>query len=88
VYIRSQRTEHATQPAGPARHGSASSPASAQQPEIEQGSGSGFIISADGYILTNNTWSEGAEQVTVRLLDGASSGPKSSAPTQHRRGGP
>lgn len=34
------------------------------------GSGSGVIISKDGYILTNNHVIEGAEEITIRLHDG------------------
>ena len=32
-------------------------------------SGSGFVVSTDGYILTNNHVVDGASEVTVRLLD-------------------
>jgi serine protease Do len=40
-----------------------------QEPRFEEGSGSGFIVSKDGYILTNNHVVDGSDQVTVRLLD-------------------
>ncbi len=36
----------------------------------EQSSGSGFVVSSDGYILTNHHVIEGATEVQVRLLDG------------------
>jgi serine protease Do len=39
-----------------------------RQPPV-RGAGSGFIISADGYILTNTHVVANAEQVTVRLTD-------------------
>lgn len=39
------------------------------EPQVETGAGSGFLVSADGYILTNNHVVDGADQVTVRLLD-------------------
>ena len=37
----------------------------------ESGQGSGFIISADGYIMTNNHVVADADKVTVQLLDGS-----------------
>ncbi len=40
-----------------------------RRPEFEQGSGTGFIVSQDGYILTNNHVVENADKVIVRLLD-------------------
>jgi serine protease Do len=40
-----------------------------QQPQIRRGEGSGFIISADGYILTNNHVVEESDKLKVRLID-------------------
>jgi serine protease Do len=40
-----------------------------QGPQFQESSGSGFIVSKDGYILTNNHVIDGSSQVTVRLLD-------------------
>ena len=39
------------------------------QPQFEEAAGSGFIVSRDGYILTNDHVVDGSDQVTVRLLD-------------------
>jgi Do/DeqQ family serine protease len=38
--------------------------------QVEQGTGSGFILQADGVIVTNAHVVEGADQVTVTLKDG------------------
>jgi len=37
---------------------------------VQQGLGSGVIVSKDGYVLTNNHVIAGADEVTVKLVDG------------------
>ena len=41
------------------------------QQYVTEGAGSGVIITAEGYIVTNNHVVAGAEKITVRLTDGA-----------------
>jgi serine protease Do len=42
------------------------------QPRVVEGAGSGFIVTADGYIVTNNHVVENATQVRVQLIDNRS----------------
>lgn len=44
-------------------------PKQATQPAIEHAYGTGFFVTADGYMLTNNHVIEGADKITVTLND-------------------
>jgi serine protease Do len=68
VFIRSQKTNTAPQrqlPPGMEQF----FPRYHQGPRVEEGGGTGFVVSADGLILTNNHVVEGADKVTVMLPD-------------------
>jgi serine protease Do len=44
-------------------------PQTSPAPKMQQGMGSGVIISKDGYVLTNNQVVDGAKEVTITLAD-------------------
>jgi serine protease Do len=45
-------------------------------PEVQEGAGTGFIVSSDGKIVTNDHVVDGAQQVQVTLADGSSKSAK------------
>ena len=53
----------------PRGHGGKSAPSKKQQGPTVQASGSGFFISSDGYIVTNNHVVENADTIKVKLND-------------------
>ena len=72
VYVKSERKERITQVIPRVPRGFEpffQFPNQPRGPVIERGSGSGFVVSNDGYILTNNHVVDGAQKVTVQLLD-------------------
>ncbi|MDQ2667426.1 MAG: trypsin-like peptidase domain-containing protein [Gemmatimonadota bacterium] len=77
VSIQTQRTRTATRPRARAPQGGGGIEdffrnfEQQQQPrdQVQEASGTGFIVSKDGYILTNNHVVADADKVTVTLLD-------------------
>src|SRR6202030_847771 len=61
-------SDHGPRPNGPARRSPGQRPQ--QEPEWMPASGSGFIISTDGFVVTNNHVIENAREIKVSLADG------------------
>jgi S1-C subfamily serine protease len=58
-------------PGLPGRPGTPNTPNSGDLPLLPRGEGTGFIVDAQGHILTNNHVVDGASQVTIVLQDGS-----------------
>ena len=69
VYVKAQKTEVVRSSRVPPEFRRFFNMPDSVGPRLEQGTGSGFIVSADGYIVTNNHVVAGADKVTVRLND-------------------
>ncbi|HEX4632931.1 MAG TPA: trypsin-like peptidase domain-containing protein, partial [Gemmatimonadales bacterium] len=70
VFVSSARTERADNSQVPAPFRDFfQTPGQPRRPQVEEGSGTGFIVSNDGYILTNNHVVAGADRVNVKLFD-------------------
>ena len=70
VYVSSARTERPDNSQVPAPFRDFFQiPGQPRHPQVEEGSGTGFIVSTDGYILTNNHVVAGADRVNVKLFD-------------------
>jgi serine protease Do len=68
VVVRSQKTNAAPQAQLPPEM-QRFFPHNRQGPRVEQSGGTGFVVSTDGLVLTNNHVVEGADKVTVELPD-------------------
>ena len=69
VFIRSERRQSATSRRLPRGFEEFFRMPQQQRPPVERGTGSGFLVSSDGLILTNNHVVADADRVTVQLFD-------------------
>jgi S1-C subfamily serine protease len=72
VRINTSRTARRSSSDSPLRRFFGNSPDGGSDNQVEQGTGSGFIINTSGQIITNAHVVQGADKVTVTLKDGRS----------------